>query len=293
MNLTHLRYFTVLAHTQHYTRAAEQLCITQPSLSHAIAQLEAELNVPLFEKSGRNTTLTDFGRQFLCCCENILTTLDENVEALQRAARGEGLIRLGLIRPLGIDYIPELSHAFLDAHPGMDIRFSFHTGNTESLLDGLNTHRYDLIFCSEPGHITSGLTSSVIMKQRLMLIVPNRHPLASCASIDLRQTLSYPYIYFSRGSGLRTLADVLFAQINASPRIAYEVEEDQVAAGLVAQNFGIAILPEANWLNAMNVASVPIHHPIQERKICMISQEHFYIPPVVQSFRQFVLQAGT
>lgn len=76
MNLFYLRYFVTLARVKHYTRAAEQLCITQPSLSHAISQLENELGVPLFEKSGRNTTLTRFGEEFLVCAEHTLSTLD-------------------------------------------------------------------------------------------------------------------------------------------------------------------------------------------------------------------------
>lgn len=63
--------------TQHYTRAAERLCITQPSLSHAIAQMEGELGVPLFEKRGRNVVLTHFGEQFLTCAQQTLATLDE------------------------------------------------------------------------------------------------------------------------------------------------------------------------------------------------------------------------
>ena len=79
VNLLHLRYFVELAQTEHYTRAAERLCITQPSLSHAIAQLESELGVPLFEKSGRGTKLTHFGQQFLACARNTLATLDEGV----------------------------------------------------------------------------------------------------------------------------------------------------------------------------------------------------------------------
>lgn len=69
MNLLHLRYFVELAGIQHYTRAAEKLCITQPSLSHAIAQLEVELGVPLFEKSGRGVVLTPYGKQFLSCAQ--------------------------------------------------------------------------------------------------------------------------------------------------------------------------------------------------------------------------------
>ena len=72
MNLTHLRYFAELAHTHHYTRAAQNLCITQPSLSHAIFKMEEELGVPLFEKNGKNTVLTVFGEQFLRSVESSL-----------------------------------------------------------------------------------------------------------------------------------------------------------------------------------------------------------------------------
>ena len=94
MNLTHLRYFAELAHTHHYTRAAQNLCITQPSLSHAIFKMEEELGVPLFEKNGKNTVLTVFGEQFLRSVENSLKTLDDGIDFLQRTARGEGVIRL-------------------------------------------------------------------------------------------------------------------------------------------------------------------------------------------------------
>lgn len=131
MNLLHLRYFAELARTQHFTHAAERLCITQPSLSHAIRQLEAELGVPLFERAGRTTTLTCFGEQFLACTQKTLTTLDEGVDELRRAARGEGLIRLGLLRTLGVDFVPGLAARFLQENPERDFRFTFHTGVTQ------------------------------------------------------------------------------------------------------------------------------------------------------------------
>ena len=113
MNLFYLRYFVTLAQVQHYTKAAEQLCIAQPSLSHAITQLEKELGVPLFEKNGRRTVLTRFGKEFLVCAEKTLATLDEGRTSIQRSARGEGLIRLGFIRPLGVEFIPTVAADFL------------------------------------------------------------------------------------------------------------------------------------------------------------------------------------
>ena len=117
MNLLHLRYFAKLAQTLHYTRAAEHLCIAQPSLSYAISQMEAELGVPLFEKVGKSIVLTHYGEQFLACAQQTLMTLDNGVDALQRVGRGEGLIRLGLLCTLGEDFVPGLAERFLKQYP--------------------------------------------------------------------------------------------------------------------------------------------------------------------------------
>lgn len=291
MNLIHLRYFVELAHTQHYTRAAERLCITQPSLSHAIAQLEAELGVPLFEKHGRNTSLTYFGQQFLACAQQALSTLDEGVESLQRASRGEGLIRLGLLRTLGVDFIPRLAARFLAENPGKDIRFTFSTGVTQQLLEGLRAKRFDLVFCSRPP-AELGLTSIVVDRQDLVLIVPRNHPLADRHTVDLQETLPYSHVYFSKGSGLRSVVDGLFQQIGEQPQISYETEEDQVIAGLVAQGFGISVVPYMEMLLRLDVKILQISHPQWERNFYMVNDDRAYMPPAVRRFRQFVLEGG-
>ena len=292
MNLFHLRYFVQLAHTRHYTRAAEALCITQPSLSHAIGQLEAELGVPLFEKSGRNTTLTQFGEEFLTCAETTLATLDAGVESLRRSARGEGVIRLGLLRTLGVEYIPRLAAGFLAAHPGRDIHFTFHTGVTGQLLEGLAARRFDLVFCSKP-RADRGLTAVPVEKQDLVLITPRRHPLASRHTIDLRETLPYPHIFFSQESGLRSVVDELFERIGERPQITCETEEDQVIAGLVAQGFGIAVVPYMDLLLRLDVKILQISRPTWERNFYMVSDDKAFLSPAVQEFREFVRNSGS
>ena len=278
MNLTHLRYFAELARTHHYTRAAQNLCITQPSLSHAIFKMEEELGVPLFEKNGKNTVLTVFGEQFLSSVENSLKTLDDGIDFLQRTARGEGLIRLGLVRPLGVDFIPSLARRFLDLHPDHDIHFS------------LNAHHYDLIFCSHPQK-ENGLTFKTVHRENLVLIVPQNHELARFDSVNLEQTLPYPYVYFAESSGIRYEVDKMFQVLEKRPRIAYEIVEDQVTAGLVAHGFGIAIVPEMELLSSLNVKVIEILHPVVKRNIYMVSSDQFYMPPVVRNFHDFVLEA--
>ena len=288
MNLFYLRYFVTLARVRHYTKAAEQLCITQPSMSHAISEMEKELGVPLFEKNGRRTTLTRFGEEFLVCAEHTLDTLDSGVASIQRHARGEGLIRLGLLRPLGVNYVPRLASGFLKENPGLDLHFTFHSGVTRELLDGLSGRKYDLIFCSQPPE-TSGFISVPVKKQELVLITPENHPLAARRTIDLAETLDWPYIFFEKSTGIRAVIDRMFEETGGQPEIAYETEEDEVIAGLVTQGFGIAVVPYMDLLLKLNVRILKISSPAYERAFFMVHDKSVYLPPAVQNFRQYVL----
>ncbi len=292
MNLFYLRYFVTLAHVQHYTKAAEQLCIAQPSLSHAVAQLEKELGLPLFEKNGRKTTLTRFGEEFLTCAEHTLSVLDSGVESIRRSAHGEGLIRLGLLRILGIEYIPRLAANFLKANPALNIQFTFHTGVTQTLLEGLAAKKYDLVFCSQPP-ANMNFTAVSVQKQDVVLIVPNDHPLAGRHAVDLIETIPYPQIFFEKNSGMRTVVDQMFSDIGAEPQIAYETEEDQVIAGLVAQNFGIAVVPYMDLLLKLDLKILQIKSPVCERGLYMVHDDKVFMAPAVSHFRQFVLEGST
>lgn len=113
MNLYHLRYFVTLAHLEHYTKAADVLAITQPSLSHAISSLEEELGVKLFEKNGRNVSLTKYGKSFLEDVEQTLNRLDSSVNGLQLAGKGEGQIDVAFLRTLVLTLCRRSSAAFL------------------------------------------------------------------------------------------------------------------------------------------------------------------------------------
>ena len=149
------------------------------------------------------------------------------------------------------------------------MRFTFHTGSTGDLVNGLSARDYDLIFCSMPPE-TESLDTVPITHEDLVLIVPGHHPLAAKQSVALTETLIYPQIYFSHGSGMRDVVDHLFSQINAVPQIAYETEEAEVIAGLTAQGFGIAVVPYMDLLLKLDVKILQISAPVWERNLYMI-----------------------
>ncbi len=289
MNLYHLRYFVTLAHLEHYTKAAEQLSITQPSLSHAIASLEKELHVRLFEKEGRNVALTKWGIAFLKDAEEVLTLLDHSVESLQMTGSGNGTIDLAFVRTLGTSLVPALMRSFLDVNEGKQINFKLHNagGLSATIIEGLKSRKYDVAFCSK--YKDDPLIDFVpLASQELVLVVPEDHPLSGKDTITLKETLPYPQVLFDHRSGLRDIIDNLFAEIGKYPEALMEVEEDQVIAGLVSQGFGIAIVPYMHILESLDVKIIRISDPKPNRLFYMATLKGTYMAPLVTSFIEFV-----
>ncbi|MBF2675010.1 LysR family transcriptional regulator [Listeria marthii] len=289
MNLHHLRYFVTLAHMEHYTKAAEKLLITQPSLSHAISSLEQELGIALFEKEGRNIGLSKAGKVFLDYVEESLDMLDTGVATTKKAANGEGQIDLAFLQTLGTSLVPKLVQEFLQTEPEKNIDFVFHTGVSIDIIQGLKEKKFDIGICSKLEN-ERNIHFTPIAKQELVLIVPKGHPLAEKDWIDLSETVDYPHIAFSKKSGLRPIIDELFRKIGADYKIAYEIEVDQVIAGMVAQNFGIAVVPNMPILNYIDVKVLPIRSPSWERSFYLAVVKNQTLTPAAEKFKQFMLQ---
>ncbi|MCI8797774.1 MAG: LysR family transcriptional regulator [Dorea sp.] len=290
MNLYHLRYFVTLAHLEHYTKAAEILTITQPSLSHAISSLEKELGVKLFEKDGRNIVLTKCGQTFLTDIEQSLDKLDSSVKRLRLAGLGEGRIDIGMLRILG-DTVPKYVKRFMDIHSSKNIQFYFHTSTnlTADIIRDLKDRRYDIAFCSKTENEPS-IDFVPVDRQELVLIVPNSHPLATHDTVDLRETLPYPQICFSHHSGLRPVIDKLFEQCGGAPKADYFLEEEQAIAGLVSAGLGIAVVPRMSILDHMPVKIIEITEPAWERVIYMAVLKNVYQAPVVQNLKAYIIE---
>ncbi|MCQ2492234.1 MAG: LysR family transcriptional regulator [Lachnospiraceae bacterium] len=289
MNLYHLRYFIVLAKLEHYTKAAAELSITQPSLSHAISSLEQELGVNLFEKEGRNIVLTKYGRMFLADVERSMEILDSSIRQVKAVGSGEGVIDLGFLRTLGTDLIPEMIRGYQEEYPDRVVDFRLNTGVTEDLLEGLKSKKYDMVICSKLPKQPS-VEFIPVAQQKLVVVVPEDHPLASRNSITLSETIPYPQIIFSKRSGLRPVIDELFDAIGEYPETVYEIKEDQVIAGFVSNGFGIAVVPDMPILNTMKIKKLDIVSPNWQRIFYLAFLKDKYISPAAQTFKNYIIE---
>ncbi len=287
MNLYHLRYFAVLARMEHYTRAAAALNITQPSLSHAVSALEEELGVTLFDHVGRNVVLTKYGEMFLQDVEQSLEILDNGVERLQRIGAGQEVIDLGFLRGMSAGLIPELVSGFRSTEQGAGVDFHFYSDTTEKLLDGVALGQYDMAFCSiDPA--AEDFDFVPVAHLPLCLVVPEGHPLADRERIRLCETLEYPHIIFSKNIGIRGDIDPLYLPLERQPKIAYELQEDRDIAGLVANGFGIAVLPELDLLASLPVKVIPLDEVGARRSIYLALPRRRYLSPAALNFAEYV-----
>ncbi|MGT2754608.1 LysR family transcriptional regulator [Streptococcus ovis] len=293
MNLQHLRYFIVLADLEHYTETAKRLHITQPTLSHAIATLEEELRVPLFSKQGRNVALTPQGREFYATVQSSLGILDKGIELLQKKHSNRPVINLTLLRVLGRKAVPNLVRTFLDQFPETNSRFDFHndSGMSIDMIEGVLNDRYDIAFCSKLEHYPT-ISFIPIFAQDLVLIVPKKHPLTELEKVTVADTLQYPQVWFSPRSGMRPLIEQVYQKETEQPQIAFEVSEDETVAGLVAQGFGLALMPRLDFLDTLeDIDIISIEELKKARVYYAAYRNNKPLPKDVRNFIDFIATA--
>ena len=192
MTLNQLRYFRVLAKTEHYSKAADALGISQPSLSRAISLLEEELNVLLFTRRGRNVVLTDAGRALLRYVEAGLDTLDAGAAAMRDYRTGAGRVTIGSITPVVNTYLPRMLADFR-ADAASKATFNIRVDQTERLLSGLKAGLYDMVFCSyKPGE--RELLFTPVVELPFVVAMRKDDPLASCTELTPGQSTREGYL---------------------------------------------------------------------------------------------------
>lgn len=169
MNLSQLYYFRKLAELQHYTKAAKELFITQPTLSGSISSLEQELGVSLFQKAGRNVELTKYGAEFLKYVNASLEQLDKGI-AIMKGYSGEGdggVIDLGCIITLQTEYLPRLLNGYSSVNERKPNQYQ--QKPLQELLSGVVEGKHDVAFCAFDVGFSDKLHQIPVVEQRLSL----------------------------------------------------------------------------------------------------------------------------
>lgn len=281
MDLATVRFFLAVAEHGHVTHAAEELNISQPGLSRALARLEREVGVPLFDREGRNVRLNRYGDVFREHARRLVAEEESARRALQRAADPDsGEISLAFLRTQGSLLVPDLLRRYRAERPNVTFRLA--QDSAERMAGMLRDGDADLAITSPR---PDDLAWHPLATERLLLAVPADHPLHG--TVRLSAVADEPFIALRPGYGLRTIAVELFRRVGLRPAIAFEGDDTATVRGFVAAGLGVAILPKHPGLE---VRYLPIDDPHAERTIGLAWVEGRTRPPVVERFRRFVIQ---
>ena len=274
MNYNYLRYFSVLAETEHYTLAAARLGISQPSLSSAIHNLEDELGgVRLFEKVGRNIRLTEEGRYYREQVDTALRQLQQASQTLHESkTSGPIVIRLGLVSGALDTVVAQEVTNCTQQNPR--IRFQITESSADSLMDMVRQEKLDMALVDTTNRDRS-LHFRKLCEQNFYVALPADHPFASRRSLYYQDLQGQPQVAFHYD--MSNMFEQWAAGIEE--KNICSVNTAQTALSMVGAGFGYCFLPESCIQNRDDVVFIPLENWHQALYMCIL-YDKWLEPPV-------------
>jgi DNA-binding transcriptional LysR family regulator len=241
MDLHQLRVFHAAVTTGGFSRAGEQLHLSQSTVSQHIKLLEDEVGCQLFLRVGKRVQVTEAGKVLLPYAERIFRDLKNAEMALREMNElRRGTVRLGVGPTTLIYRLPPVLSEYQRRFP--DIELFVLAGTTEFLLSELRSQRIDLAIVMRSGP-QPGVSVKPLGSEELVVVVNRDHPLARRPSIEPAELATLRLILYEKHTAMQNLIDRYFESLGIAPNIAMEVENNEAIKSLVRAGLGSSILP--------------------------------------------------
>lgn len=286
MELRRLETLCAIVRTGSFSRAAEELYITQPAVSLHIRALEQELGTVLFERTGRSVRLTQSGELLHVYALHILRLAEEARQAIAEANSGErGRVVVGAGATTTIFTLPPVLQTMRDGHPGIEV--ILRSGTSREVAKMVRAGEVDLGLVTSP--VGEGdLITRPLLEQKVLAVVGPGHRLAQVPVTTLREFATEPLILFVRGSGFRAYLDAIFAGGGVTPKVQMELDNVEAIKVLVETGLGASLVPEVaaraevsdGRLIPLNISDLPQ----LSRSLSLIYDKGKYLSPAMMIF---------
>jgi LysR family transcriptional regulator, low CO2-responsive transcriptional regulator len=289
VSLRQLRVFEAVARLSSYTRAAEELHLTQPAVSMQVRQLEDEVGLRLFEKLGRQISLTEAGREIYHYSRSIdraLQEMEDVVESLKGVSRGNLCVAVAST----VNYFaPRLLAAFHQRFPGIGL--SLDVTNRERLVQQLQANSVDLVLMGQPPKGVVEVESEAFMDNPLVVVAPPGHPLARAGRVDLKRLADEVFVMREPGSGTRQAMECFFAEHGIAVLEGMQMTRNEAIKQAVMAGLGLSVVSlhtmelelETQRLVILDVEGFPL-----ERQWHLVYRRGRRLSPAARAFRGLV-----
>ncbi|MBD2430729.1 MULTISPECIES: LysR family transcriptional regulator [Fischerella] len=288
--LHQLKVFEAAARHGSFTRAAEELFLTQPTVSMQIKQLTKSVGLPLFEQVGKRLYLTEAGRELYATCRQIFETIAQfEMKVADLKGLKQGQLRLAVITTAKY-FIPRLLGPFCQLYPGIEI--SLQVTNHEGILERMTNNMDDLYIMSQvPEHLD--VSYQQFLENPLVVLAPINHPLSKEKNIPIQRLADEPFIMREPGSGTRRAVQQLFDQHGVTVKVKLELGSNEAIKHAIAGGLGISVLsrhtllPDTGDLTILDVENFPI-----KRDWYMVYPSGKQLSIVARTYFEYLLDAA-
>jgi DNA-binding transcriptional LysR family regulator len=290
LELRHLRYFQAVAEELSFSRAARRLNVAQPALSRAVKQLEHELGAQVLERTRHSVRLTPAGGVLLREAAGLLQHVDEMAVRVRRTAAGEeGELRLGYIGPPTQPFLGRILRAYRERYPRVSVHLEERT--PERVWEMVAKRRLSAAI-TRPVLVNAalGLRTVVLHEERLGIVVPSEHPLASRESVPWTALADEDLIVLARREGM-SLHDAVIAgcrQAGVTPRFGHTPSLIGTVMSYVEAGAGIGVVTES-VVTPTAALSFVLLKPVQRVPLVFVWREDEDAPPV-RRFRELLIE---
>jgi LysR family carnitine catabolism transcriptional activator len=283
--LRHIRAFLKIAETRNFTRAANELHISQSALTVQIQQLEESLGLQLFDRSKRGATLTAAGKDVFGPLQRLLNDAQAIMEhAHELSSASTGFVTVAALPTVAAGVLPGLVESFLRMHPAIHIQILDIVA--ERVREAVLQRQVDFGIGTQLG-THAEMRAVPLFRDRLVVFVPATHPLAKRSTITLRETTAFDLILPTRDSSVRENVEAIAHRERLTLQTRYETNFMHTALGFVRAGLGVAILPEsAAGADAPGFARVPMNDRFSSRQIELLQRRDLTLSPAAESFMQ-------
>ncbi|BDM83305.1 LysR family transcriptional regulator [Acaryochloris marina] len=283
MELYQLQYFVAIAENGSFTKAADTLYVTQPSLSAGIKKLEQELGVSLLERRWRGVRVTSAGELFLEKAQSIIREYQSTINAI-RNFQERPILRLGMLCTLQVKMVSKIMQSFRELYP--EVTVELHDTHLDELSIWLEQGEIDIAFTTLAPNV-SPKTTHLLFQQRLLLGVPNAHPFARKKEVMLTELEDQPFIDRVKCEILTKQSPPIFEAMGVHPHIVYRADHEEWVISLIQSGLGMSIMPE--WDEIEGITYVPLAKMQPVRQIGLEWHEKQSLE-LVKLFHSFVVQ---
>lgn len=290
--LRQLKVFEAAARHLSYSRAAEELHLTQPAVSIQVRQLQNHAGLPLFEQLGKRVYLTPAGHEMLQFSRAVIEQFREAEETLAalRGIRG-GRLNIAVISA-GDYFFPRLLAEFCRRHPGVKVELT--VNNREEVLRQLSENTTDLAILLRPPEGVDTVSVQFAPQPQVIVAAP-AHPLAGRRSLSLQALEQEQFIARELGSDTRISMEEAFAERRFKPRISMEIKSFETIKQAVMAGMGVSFLSthtiglelQLGRLAVLDIAGFPVM-----RNWHVVHRKNKRLPPVALAFKSFLLDEG-